>query len=103
MARANLQSAVLIILLNLFLTLGYSQIDWHAHLGGLVGGLVLGAALDGIGSVRIRSLVRVGTVVGIALAVLLLVGFRTSQLRSQYGVAQLQHAKQCLIHPNLTC
>ena len=103
MSRANLQSAVVIILLNLFLTLGYSQIDWRAHLGGLVGGLILGAALDGFGSFRIRSVVRVGTVVGVALAVLLLVGFRTSQLRSQFGVPQLQHAKQCLIHPNLTC
>lgn len=103
MSRANLQSAVIIILLNLFLTIGYRQIDWRAHLGGLVGGLILGAALDGIGAPRIRRLVRVGTVVGVALAVVLLTGFRTSQLRSEFGNAQLQHARQCLVHPNLGC
>jgi membrane associated rhomboid family serine protease len=103
MSRANLQSAVIIILLNVFLTIGYRQIDWRAHVGGLVGGLILGAALDGFGSRRIRNLVRWGTVVGVALAVLLLVGFRTAQLRSDFGLAELQHARQCLTHPGLTC
>jgi membrane associated rhomboid family serine protease len=83
MSRANLQSAVIIILLNLFLTLGVSQIDWRAHLGGLVGGAILGGAFDGVGSRRTRALIRVGGVVAVAVAVVVLVAVRTSQIRSQ--------------------
>jgi membrane associated rhomboid family serine protease len=81
MSRANLQSAVIIILLNLFLTLGVSQIDWRAHLGGLVGGAILGGAFDGIGSRRTRTVVRVGGVAAVAVALVVLVAVRTSQIR----------------------
>jgi len=85
MSRANLQSALIIILLNLFLTIGYRQIDWRAHVGGLVGGLILGTALDGIGSRRVQGVVRVGAVVGVLVALVALTAVRTAQLRSQFN------------------
>jgi membrane associated rhomboid family serine protease len=85
MSRANLQSALIIILLNLFLTIGYKEIDWRAHVGGLIGGVVLGTALDGIGSRKVQNTVRVGTVVGVLVVLVVLVGIRTAQLRSQFN------------------
>jgi membrane associated rhomboid family serine protease len=85
MSRANLQSAVVIIALNLFLTLGDSQIDWRAHLGGLVGGLVIGAVFDGIGARRTQNLVKWGTVAGIAVLLVVLVVFRTNELQQQFA------------------
>ncbi len=96
MSRANLQSALIIILLNLFLTLGVRQIDWRAHLGGLVGGLILGGALDARGSLRTRNVVRVATILGVAVAVVGLVLFRTAQLRQQYGVGGLEQLARIL-------
>jgi membrane associated rhomboid family serine protease len=86
MSRANLQSAVMIILLNLLLTLGVSQIDWRAHLGGLVGGAVLAGVLDGIGPSRYRTAIRVGGVVAVAVAVVALVAIRTAQIHSMSPV-----------------
>ena len=82
MSRANLQSAVLIVLLNLVLTLGYSRIDWRAHLGGLVGGMAIGAILDW-GSLRpARRATAIAGVAGVAVVGVALVMFRTSQLKS---------------------
>jgi membrane associated rhomboid family serine protease len=101
MSRANLMSAIVIILLNVFLTLGESQIDYRAHLGGLVGGLVLGAVFDGLGPRRMQNFVRVGTVVAVMVVLVILVGMRTSDLHAQFGGEQLALAKQCLLHPNL--
>jgi membrane associated rhomboid family serine protease len=82
MSRANLQSAVIIILLNLFLTLGVSQIDWRAHLGGLVGGAVLAGFLDGTWPSRYRTAIRVAGVVAVAVGVVALVAIRTAQIHS---------------------
>jgi membrane associated rhomboid family serine protease len=102
MSRSNLMSAVVIILLNLFLTLGESAIDWHAHLGGLVGGLILGAVFDNLGPRRARTAIRVGTVAVVLVVLVGLVGYRTAALKSEFGSAQLKLGRQCLLHPNLT-
>ncbi|HXJ62456.1 MAG TPA: rhomboid family intramembrane serine protease [Actinomycetota bacterium] len=84
-SRANLQSAIVIIGLNLLLTLGDGQIDWRAHLGGLIGGLVLGAVFDGIGARRSQNAVKWGTVAGIAVLLVVLVVFRTHELQQQFA------------------
>jgi membrane associated rhomboid family serine protease len=82
MSRANLQSAVLIVILNLVLTLGYSRIDWRAHLGGLVAGMAIGALLDW-GSLRAsRRALALAGVAGVAVVGVVLVMVRTSQLKS---------------------
>jgi membrane associated rhomboid family serine protease len=82
LSRANLQSALIIIALNLALTIGYRQIDWRAHLGGLVGGLALGALLDGIGPSRSRRAITVVGVAAVLVVAVVLVVVRTSELRS---------------------
>ena len=48
--RANLQGAYLLIVLNLILSLSIPGIDWRAHVGGLIAGVVAGAAADGFAS-----------------------------------------------------
>ena len=39
----NVQSIVVVLALNVYLTVQDSSIDWHAHLGGLVSGALIGA------------------------------------------------------------
>jgi membrane associated rhomboid family serine protease len=84
MSRANLQSAVFLILLNLFLTLGYSQIDWRAHLGGIVGGFAVGGVIDWAGSRQSRRGTAIAGVVGILAIGVGMVVVRTAQLQAQF-------------------
>jgi membrane associated rhomboid family serine protease len=66
--RANVQWALMLIGINLVFGLVVPRIDWLAHLGGLVAGLIAGYLAEGVG----RRAVRVSTqVVGLGL---LLVG-----------------------------
>jgi rhomboid protease GluP len=59
--RANLQGAVMLIVLNLVLSAGLSSIiDWRAHVGGLVAGTILGFTAEGVGAAGLRSVSRVG-------------------------------------------
>ena len=37
---------------------GIRQIDWHAHLGGLIAGFLAGWLLEGVGPVATRAFVR---------------------------------------------
>ena len=46
LASAQLRSAVTLLLLNLVIGLSIPAIDWRAHLGGLVAGVVAGFAVD---------------------------------------------------------
>lgn len=82
MGAANLRSAVLLVVLNALLAVGYGAIDWHAHLGGLVAGVWLGYTADTLGSRRNSRPVQVISVlalvgVGIALTV-----WRTDAIRA---------------------
>jgi len=43
--KLNMQPIITVILINLIFSFSVPGIDWHAHLGGLGAGLVLGAAL----------------------------------------------------------
>jgi membrane associated rhomboid family serine protease len=81
-AAANLRWAVMLILLNALLTLGIRQIDWRAHLGGLVAGFAAGMVAEGWGDRRTRRLVLVaGTAAMVAIGVVL-VGWRTADIRA---------------------
>ncbi|MDP9340715.1 MAG: rhomboid family intramembrane serine protease [Actinomycetota bacterium] len=88
-AQAQLRWVLIIILLNVFLTIGgggfgIGNIDWRAHLGGLVGGFVVGGALEGVGPRRYHALVRVGGVVGLIVLVIAVAAWRTGQLHAQF-------------------
>ena len=86
MSRANLQSAVILILLNAFITLGIRGIDWRAHLGGLVGGFVVGGILDWAGPRQSRRTVAIASVAGVVFAGIALVLARTDQIRTLLGI-----------------
>jgi len=82
MNAANLRMALTVIVLNAVIALGYSSIDWRAHVGGLVAGFALGYLADSSGPARQRAVVRfagVATLVAIGIALVL---WRTGEIRS---------------------
>ena len=84
MNAANLRMALTVIVLNAVIALGYSSIDWRAHVGGLVAGFALGYLADSSGPARQRAVVRfagVATLVAIGIALVL---WRTAEIRSAF-------------------
>jgi len=82
MNAANLRLALTVIVLNAVIAIGYSSIDWRAHVGGLVAGFALGYLADSSGPARQRAVVRfagVATLVAIGIALVL---WRTGEIRS---------------------
>jgi membrane associated rhomboid family serine protease len=72
LAEANLRGALILIGLNTFIALSFHSIDWRAHLGGLVGGVLAGWLVEGFGSRRVQPFVQYGglialTLIGVAL------------------------------------
>jgi len=63
MASANLRWALMLIGLNVILGLSIRGIDWRAHLGGLVAGILVGGVLEGFGPRNLRPFVQVGGVI----------------------------------------
>jgi len=77
LASANLRLAVTLLVINAVFALGVRQIDWHAHLGGLVAGFVAGWLLEGVGPAAIRAAVRVagiGAMIALGIAVMVAKG-----------------------------
>jgi rhomboid protease GluP len=75
MASANLQGALMLILLNALLPFIIHGIDWRAHLGGLVAGFAAGWLAEGTGPQPMRQIVQaVGwlALVGIGVALIAL-------------------------------
>ena len=84
MNAANLRLALTVIVLNAVIAIGYSSIDWRAHVGGLVAGFALGYLADSSGPARQRAVVRfagVATLVAIGIALVL---WRTTEIRSAF-------------------
>ncbi len=80
-ASANLRWAVMLIVLNAFLALGFGAIDWRAHVGGLVAGIAAGAFAEGWGSASQRRAVQVvGFTALVAIGVVMIV-VRTAAIR----------------------
>jgi membrane associated rhomboid family serine protease len=80
MAQARLRGALGMLMINLIISFSIPLIDWRAHVGGLVAGLVAGFAVDPSRSVALR---RVFAAVGLAAllaAAVALVIFRTAQI-----------------------
>lgn len=86
---ANLRMALTVIVLNAFIAVVYSSIDWRAHVGGLVAGFALGYLADDAVPARQRSVARfAGVATLVALGVALVV-WRTAEIRSLPGFDQL--------------
>ncbi len=88
MASANLRWAMTLILLNAMLAFAFGGvIDWRAHLGGFLAGLVAGLAAEGFGAGRAqRALLTLVGFAGLAAAGVALVVWRTADLRAAFGV-----------------
>jgi membrane associated rhomboid family serine protease len=82
LGAANLRSAVTLILLNALLAIGYRAIDWRAHLGGLVAGLLVGYVADALGSRRNARLIQVVAVAALIGAGIALTVWRTEAIRA---------------------
>jgi membrane associated rhomboid family serine protease len=82
LAAANLRWAVMLILLNAVLTLGFRQIDWRAHVGGLVSGFLAGLVAEGWGDRRTKRLVLVTGFTALLAMGVALVAWRTADIRA---------------------
>ncbi|MFM7718045.1 MAG: rhomboid family intramembrane serine protease, partial [Actinomycetota bacterium] len=79
---AALRWAGTLLLLNALIALGFRSIDWRAHLGGLVAGLLAGYAAEGFGPRAARRLepwIGMGILVVAGIAIF---AWRTEQLRA---------------------
>ncbi len=83
-AAARLRSAVTIVVINMVLALSIQGIDWRAHVGGFVAGLVAGLAAEGSGGERTRRTILVAGFAGLLLIAFGLVAWRTSQFHREF-------------------
>lgn len=81
-AAANLRWAVMIILLNAVLTLGFASIDWRAHVGGVVSGFLAGLVAEGFGDRRTRTAVAIGGFAALIVVGIVMVAWRTAEIRA---------------------
>ena len=84
MNAANLRLALTVIVLNAVIAIGYSSIDWRAHVGGLVAGFALGYLADSSGPARQRAVVRFAGVATLVVIGIALVLWRTDEIRSAF-------------------
>ncbi|MEV4558821.1 rhomboid family intramembrane serine protease [Kitasatospora sp. NPDC049285] len=77
--RVPMQPVIALLVVNLVITFSVSAIDWRAHVGGLVAGVVTGAGMMYAPRER-RALVQGLTVAGVLVASLLLVLAGTARL-----------------------
>ena len=86
MAQARLRSAVGMLVINLIIGFSIPAIDWRAHLGGVVAGLVAGFAVDPSRPVALRRVyATVGLLALLAVAVALVV-IRTAQINANPSI-----------------
>lgn len=80
MAQARLRGALSMLVINLIIGFSIPGIDWRAHLGGLVAGLVAGFAVDPSRPVAPRRAFAAVGLVALLVAAIALVAFRTAQI-----------------------
>jgi len=79
-----------ILILNIFLTLWITAIDWRAHLGGFVTGIVIGALLDGVGPARQQRVIRWAGIAALVVIGVLATMIRTEAIRNEFpNLAQM--------------
>ena len=82
LAAANLRWAMTMILLNVLLAFGFSGIDWRAHLGGVIAGVLAGTIAEGAGrDAAQRRIMQIAGFTALIVAGIALVVWRTNQIR----------------------
>ena len=84
-AMARLRSALTLIVINAVLAVAVEGIDWRAHVGGFVAGVIAGFAAEGVGSATDRLLILVVGFLGLLAVAAGLVIWHTNQLQAQFG------------------
>ncbi|MDH4113426.1 MAG: rhomboid family intramembrane serine protease [Actinomycetota bacterium] len=84
LAAARLRGLVPFLILNVILTFSFPLIDWRAHVGGFVAGLVAGVVAEGWGRRSARTAIVVAGFVALAIAALALAAWRTAQYRADF-------------------
>ncbi len=82
LAAANLRWATTLLVINVLFAFSFGQIDWRAHLGGFVAGLLAGSVAEGWGDRRQRALILVLGSVALAAAGVAIAAWRTAQLQA---------------------
>jgi membrane associated rhomboid family serine protease len=81
MRRLNydMRPVIALLVINLIFTFGWSNIAWEAHIGGLVGGVMIGYAMVHAPRAR-RTLIQYGVCALVLIAVVVMTLIRTGQL-----------------------
>ncbi len=84
-AAARLRGLVPFLILNVIFAFSLnSLIDWRAHLGGFVAGLVAGVVAEGWGNRSTRRAVAIGGFVALAVGAFVLAAWQTAQYRDAF-------------------
>lgn len=86
LAEANLRWALMLIAINTVIAVGFRSIDWRAHAGGLVAGVVAGWLAEGFGPRQIRPFVQIGGLLALVLIGVALTAWRVSTFPSVVGL-----------------
>ncbi|MCC9706957.1 rhomboid family intramembrane serine protease [Streptomyces sp. MNU76] len=77
--KYDMRPVIILLVINLVITFGWSGIAWQAHVGGLVGGVLIGYAMVHAPRER-RALVQYGVCALVLAAVVIVTLLRTAQL-----------------------
>lgn len=77
--KYDMRPVIILLVINLVITFGWSGIAWQAHVGGLVGGVLIGYAMVHAPRER-RALIQYGVCALVLAAVVIVTLFRTAQL-----------------------
>jgi membrane associated rhomboid family serine protease len=83
-AAARLRSAMVLVVVNMLIAFSIPGIDWRAHVGGFVSGLVAGFVAEGVGTPSQRRAILVLGFAGILAGAFVLVAWHTARLHSQF-------------------
>jgi membrane associated rhomboid family serine protease len=86
MAQARLRGALSMLVINLIIGFSIPGIDWRAHVGGLVAGLVAGFAVDPSRPDKLRRTFAAVGLVALLVAAVALVAVRTAQIKADPSI-----------------
>jgi membrane associated rhomboid family serine protease len=86
---AQLRSAAMLLLLNAVLAIANGRIDWRAHVGGFIAGLLAGYVAEGWGPPGRRALLRALGYAALIAGGVALVVWRTNAIRELLGLEAL--------------
>ena len=86
MAQARVRGAIMLLLINLVIGFSIPSIDWRAHVGGLVAGLVAGWAVDPSRPPALRRTFTIAGLLALVIGAGVLVALRTAQIQADPSV-----------------